>query len=149
MGKHDQFSLIHLSANYTKWLNTFKQLDCFVRIVWVCLTILCDWRLMGWLKQFKYKETYLSTFPFWFVNKYFQLNNSSEHSDWEASRETFFKIQWLSGKYFAKMKTRKKSLLDSLKRNLIVCLELGCGKNYSMIAEGKPLNLTTLRSKVY
>lgn len=31
MGKHDQFSLIHLSVNYTKWLNTFKQLFQFLK----------------------------------------------------------------------------------------------------------------------
>ena len=35
-----------LSANPTKWTNTLKQfVGCCPRIVWVCLTILWDWRL--------------------------------------------------------------------------------------------------------
>ena len=37
-----------LSANFTKWSNTRKQfVACSRRIVWVCLTVLRDWRLKG------------------------------------------------------------------------------------------------------
>ena len=37
-----------LSTNPTKWSNTLKQfVGFFRRIVWVCLTILWDWRLIG------------------------------------------------------------------------------------------------------
>ena len=37
-----------LSANPTKWLNILKQIvGCCRQIVWVCLTILWDWRLNG------------------------------------------------------------------------------------------------------
>ena len=37
-----------LSANFTKWSNTLKQfLRCCRRIVWLCLTILWDWRFKG------------------------------------------------------------------------------------------------------
>ena len=44
--------VISLSANPTKWSKTLKE---FVgnsrRIVWVCLTILWDWRLRGYIGQ--------------------------------------------------------------------------------------------------
>ena len=37
-----------LSANFTKWSNALKQfVGCCRRIVWVCLTILWDWRFKG------------------------------------------------------------------------------------------------------
>ena len=37
-----------LSTNFTKWSNTLKQfVGCYRQIVWVCLTILWDWRFKG------------------------------------------------------------------------------------------------------
>ena len=45
VGKQD---LNPLSANPTNWSNTFKQfIGNSQRIVWVCLTMLLDWRLKG------------------------------------------------------------------------------------------------------
>ena len=41
-------SYLTLSANPTKWSNTFKQfVGISKQIVWVCLTIMWGWRLKG------------------------------------------------------------------------------------------------------
>ena len=43
---HDYTLLNNLNANPTKWSNTLKHFaGCCRRFVWVCLTILLDWRL--------------------------------------------------------------------------------------------------------
>ena len=44
----EEEKMIQMSANSTKWSNTFKQLvDKRGRTVWVSLTILWGWRIEG------------------------------------------------------------------------------------------------------